>query len=144
MLTVFALNTVVAFACSVGLKMGYNKHHHQQNIEGPVNLHVQKHDHNTTSHKQNGGVIKDDQKENTPAKDDCCNKNATQIQRVDKYLSQSSKIEISIPITLLAYRSIYIFRHIQFADFSNDLYYFVRSDHPPIKDIRIAIQSFQI
>ena len=144
MLMVFALNTVVAFACSVGLNMGFNTHHHQQKSGELVTLNTQKHDHKTTFHKHNMGAVKDHDEANTPAKDDCCNKNAIQLQQVDKFLSQSSKIEIGTPVILLADHSSYQIGHILFAHFINDQYYFVRSDHPPIKDIRIAIQSFQI
>ena len=143
MLMVFALNTVVAFACSVGLNMGFNTHHHRQKSGELFTLHTQKHDHKTISHKHNMGVAKDHHEANTPAKDDCCNKNAIQLQQVDKFLSQSSKIEIGTPVIFLADHFSYQIGHILFAHFSND-HFFVCSDHPPIQDIRIAIQSFQI
>ena len=143
-LTVFALNTVLAFACSIGVNMGYNtKHHHKNDKEHDVaqshnhTAVASSHHHNKAENSPNG--------HNTSGKDDCCNKSAVQLQLADKSFSQAAKININTPVTLLAFNYFDINSLLYFSDKAfNKQYYFVRSNHPPIPDIRVAIQSFQI
>jgi hypothetical protein len=42
LLTIFSVNTVVGFACSVGIDMGFNsKHHHdEESTEAVVHIHA--------------------------------------------------------------------------------------------------------
>ena len=143
-LAVFAFNTVVAFACSVGLNMGYNTKHHQEMSEEHHSSHTRNDNHKATAHEYNEGAATDHHEESTPGKDDCCNQNAVQLQQVDKSLSHAAKIAINPPVLLFLVKHIYNIGLHHFSDIAIKQYYFVQSDHPPISDIRIAIQSFQI
>lgn len=142
LLTVFALNTVVSFACSLGLKMGYNNHHHEQESkaatsghhhEGAVAAH-HSHHHNEVAagHHQN----------DVPEKDDCCNKNAVQIQHADKSLVHAAGFIIKAPV-FVAFMSAYLGLEMKHDKLITGVRYFVSRYYPP-PDIRIAIQSFQI
>ncbi len=150
-LTVFSLNTILGFACSIGVDMGYNnkhhhknKHHQEDDQEHALAPNFHNHSQKSTSH-QKSGVNSHRHEQETPGQDDCCNKNAVEFQQVDKSLSHAAKINISTPVILLISQYAYSVSLLHFIN--NDTgkqYYFVRSDHPPIPDIRVAIQSFQI
>ena len=45
LLIVFSLNTVVGFACSVGLEMGFNSSHHQEEKAAITHKHDNSHQH---------------------------------------------------------------------------------------------------
>ena len=141
LLTVFALNTVIAFACSVGLDMGYNKKHHHteraENAVAPSHCEAKK----LNEHQHNKTVANHP---DTPSKDDCCNKNAVELQQIDKNFSQTAKIDVSAPVLLLALQYAYNINLLHNGEVTSTQHYFVRTDHPPIPDIRVAIQSFQI
>ena len=145
LLTVFSLNTVVGFACSVGIDMGYNsKHHHDEETtdtvvhihkDGKEHIHYEKksgHDHNKSHHH---GHEKEE-------KGNCCNDTVLQIQQLDKSLPQS--LGIIHPTFLISFSYIFYNVHLLPFDVVKDIKQFVRSYHPPIPDIRISIQSFQI
>ena len=60
LITVFSLNSVFGFACSMGLDMGYNKSHHtEEAIEVSVHAHGdgKKHLHNKKENVVNENVI---------------------------------------------------------------------------------------
>ncbi len=137
LMIVFSLNTVIGFACAVGLDMGFNSHHHGEDesiVAKTSNHHKLKHHTNeeeNTLHK-------------TPnRKDDCCNGSVLKFNQLDK--SVPGFVNIVNPIFVTALIS--AFYNIDFSLYigkrtSNK--YIARSHHPPIPDIRIAIQSFQI
>jgi hypothetical protein len=129
LLAVFSMNMVIGFACAVGLDMGFNAHHHEESSFASVSIHH--HDGNVQNHQ-----TKSD-------KDNCCNGEVMNFQKVDKALTSS--VELTIPDFFTAYHpSFYkLFILSPYTQIS-DIKYFVRSYHPPIPDIRIAIQSFQI
>lgn len=143
LLTVFALNTVIAFACSVGLDMGYNKKHHQTGqAETAIALsHCEAK--NSNGHHHNKAMAGHHEK-NFPSKDDCCNKNAVELQQIDKNFSHAEKIDLSAPVLLLALQFAYNINLLHNGEGTSTNHYFVRTYHPPIPDIRVAIQSFQI
>ena len=99
------MNTVIGFACAMGVNMGFNAHHHK--------------------------------------KDDCCNDKALKIFQADKAVPQANILVNPIFVTAFI-SSFYItdalYDHFQIPGIK----YFFRGHHPPIPDIRIAIQSFQI
>lgn len=141
LLTVFALNTVVGFACAIGVDMGFNSHHHRDDDEATkVSVHVhadgKKHEHHEANkHHYN--------EKNNSKKDDCCNDKVTKFEQLDKSIPYS--LNIVHPIFFTSFLS--AFYNVDFlhrSDIIIDNKYFVRSYHPPIPDIRIAIQSFQI
>lgn len=138
LLTVFSLNTAIGFACSAGLDMGFNsKHHHDEEI-GVSNSHNQdgtrhQHDEATNIHKKS-----------KTAKDHCCNDEVIKFSQVDKAIPQSSDSWVNPSFFSPFISSFYETDVIFTSKVINNGRYFLRSYHPPITDIRIAIQSFQI
>lgn len=146
LLIVFSLNTVIGFACSVGIDMGFNsKHHHEEEATEAV-VHVHKdgkqhvhherkntHSHDLAAHQNKSGSDKDN----------CCNDKVKSFQQLDKTVPTSVNAIHPVFFTafLASYYNINILPH---SDIVKDIKPFVRSYHPPIPDIRIAIQSFQI
>jgi len=148
---VFALNTVVGFACSVGVDMGFNnKHHAEEETEAVVHVHKdgkqhihheknekhshdksRKHDEASNQHKSGG------------EKDNCCNDKVKAFHDLDKSVPNSLSLVHPVFFTafLASYYNVSLLPH---TDIVKDIKPFVRSYHPPIPDIRIAIQSFQI
>jgi hypothetical protein len=121
LLAVFSLNTIVGFACAVGIDMGFNsKHHHDEEATDQ-----------TTHHHKSG-----DKKHN------CCNDEVAQLLQIDKSVPQS--LNIIHPIFLIAFFDTFNNISLPSFDIVKDIKQFVRSYHPPISNIRIAIQSFQI
>ncbi|HKC36709.1 MAG TPA: hypothetical protein VKB95_11630 [Chitinophagaceae bacterium] len=149
--TVFSLNTVVGFACSVGLDMGFNsKHHHNEEATEPVvhihndgkkHIHYEKkntHNHsNSHKHEQANNQQKPGKK-----KDNCCNDEVTQFGQADKSIPQS--LNIIHPNFLKAFFDVSYDVAVPSSDIVKDIKQFVRSYHPPISEIYIAIQSFRI
>lgn len=135
LLTIFSLNMVVGFACAMGVDMGFNEHHHEAEVEffvhtkgHPQHLEVVAHQH---AHSDSDG------------KNNCCNDEVLKIVRADKVVPQvvkqlnpvfSTAFVITYPDTIILPAS----------QVSKSNKYFVCGYHPPIPDIRVAIQSFQI
>jgi hypothetical protein len=151
LLTVFSLNTVVGFACSIGVDMGFNsKHHHDEEAtEAIVHIHAdaKRHSHHEKkkSHDQGKSHKHDRASSHHKAgdkKDNCCNDEVTQLLQVDKSVPQS--LNIIHPIFLIAFFGAFYNVSLPSLDIVKDIKQFVRSYHPPISDIRIAMQSFLI
>jgi len=136
LLIVFSLNTVIGFACAVGLDMGFNSHHHEESA-----IEVTENHHHNKSHHHDEADIHHHQTNNN--KDNCCNDEVMKFQQVDKAIASSVTLVSPIFFTsfLASFYNIDIFSS---KNRTSDIKYFVRSHHPPIPDIRIAIQSFQI
>jgi hypothetical protein len=151
LLTVFSLNTVVGFACSVGIDMGFNsKHHHdEESTEAVVHIHADGKKHVHYEKKENHNHSKShhheqayNHHESDKKKDNCCNDEVTKFSQVDKTVPQS--VNIIHPIFLISYFDALYNVVLPSSDIVKDIKQFVRSYHPPISNIRIAIQSFQI
>lgn len=135
LILVFSLNTVVGFACAVGVNMGFNTTHHHKEEATEIHVHADgsKHHHEKKEHKHS-------EKED---KDDCCNDKVLKIFQTDKAVPQTAKL--LSPIVFTAFVTLYYDISISYPSQINvSNKYFVRGHHPPIPDIRIAIQSFQI
>ncbi|SMC56867.1 HYC_CC_PP family protein [Pedobacter nyackensis] len=134
LLVVFLLNTVVGFACAVGME--------DRNTSN-LDYHTVK---DTHTHEHNGPDHKDltDHHRSKKEKDHCCKDEVTKLLKEDKV--SPSKITFSIqPVTFFTLLPTYC----QLDVLASSVYQpstksFVRSYHPPIRDIRISIQSFQI
>ena len=124
---------VVGFACAVGIDMGFNSSHHA--IESKVAPHAHKSSHSHATDHHNNPVKK--------TKDDCCNDKAVQTSLSERTIPQVYKSfsPFFFTVTAPVVYALNIFSHSQ--AFTSKKY-FVRGDHPPIPDIRIAIRSFQI
>ncbi len=134
------MNSLVGFACAIGVDMGFNTHHHaEEATAAAVHVHAdgKKHHH----HKEAGNQHHD--KKNASKKDDCCTDKVVKISLTDKAVLHSNIIINSIFFTtsIASYYSIDISYASQVSTANK---YFVRGHHPPIPDIRIAIRSFQI
>jgi hypothetical protein len=144
LLMVFSLNTVVGFACVLGVDMGFNsRHHHDEATEAIVHVHADGKKHprqreaggHQHKHKGDNHKSKDDN-------DDCCNDNVTTFSQLDKAVPQPSAVN---PIFFTAIiSSFYNIDILVASQVAKSTKYFVRGHHPPIANILIAIQRFQI
>lgn len=142
LLLVFSFNSVVGFACSVGVDMGYNSSHHKHDDEAKphshAKLHPQGHSHASQhhSHAYQGINIKE-------TNDDCCANGVTKFSQLDKSIvSASSSLEVpALHSTFLFSTSIQPTKEIVV---NHNLRFVRRSCFLNDTDIRIAIQSFQI
>ncbi len=144
LLIVFSLNTVIGFACAIGVDMGYNsKHHHDDDeaTEAAVHVHAdgKKHNH----HNEAGNhQHKADAHKSSNGKDNCCDDQVTKFSQLDKAVPQPSVVN---PILFTAFiSSFYSIDILAASQVTKSTKYFVRGHHPPIPDILIAIQRFQI
>lgn len=138
LLIVFLLNTVVGFACSVGLGMGAVKAHHHEAKEskaahhhhqGEDDHHAVKEDHDHSSKKTT---------------EDCCTDQVQKIEKTDKLSPPVLEFSTYQPFYTLIYPNYVLLEASVSSLYTLRPKYFVRDDHPPIPDIRIALQSFQI
>lgn len=137
LLLVFGLNTVVGFACAMGLDMSFNSTHHHGEEATAVHVHAdgKKHHHEKPAHNH--------EKKHKEEKGGCCNDSVIKFSQADKSVPQSNSIVN--PAFFTASIASYYYIDITYpSQVSGSTKYFVRSYHPPIPDIRIAIQSFQI
>ncbi|CAN5258729.1 hypothetical protein BH11BAC6_BH11BAC6_16370 [soil metagenome] len=138
LLVVFSLNMAVGFACAIGIDMGFNsKHHHDDEATEMAHVHTDgiKHIHHEEADQDNH--------KSTDDQDNCCHDKVIKIAQLDKAIPPS--LNIIQPIFFTAFISSFYNIGVSFLpQGSPGIKYFVRSHHPPISDIRIAIQSFQI
>ena len=142
---VFSLNTIIGFACAIGINMGFNSsHHHEINeaIENTEHHHegMIHHQDEDAKHHEEEGVVHhpDDQK-----KDNCCNNKVIKFNEIDKSANHSLSTVIN-SLYVLVYKVVMNNNDASYASNITSTRYFVRSYHPPIPDIRVQIQSFQI
>lgn len=132
LLAVFALNTVLGFACSMGLKMGYNNHHHEAALVSTETKHP---NHNSKEHQHSH--------QSSGSKDDCCSHGVTSFNLLEK--TPAHAISLVHPVFATAFLVSYYTPWILPKLFiPKSIRAFAQDYHPPIPDIRIAIQSFQI
>lgn len=142
--TVFSLNTVVSFACSLGGL--FHNLHHGSTATSTASHHVNHHDHKG-GHKHNHASKHqhDNQLETeNSTKDDCCSNNVIEIEKVEKSLSRTIEAPSVVFLTslLTTYSSIFQAFPVQDPIFYPDS---VRWRVPTtIQNLRIVIQSFQI
>jgi len=128
LLLVFSLNTIVGFACAMGVNMGFNKHPHD---ESPAHVHADgKHHHHKEKHHHH------------PGKDNCCNDAVVKFQQVDKNRVPGAPMPGAVMMAALVSRvfSIDLSATSQIAHTTRVIQFY----HPPPPDIRVFIQSFQI
>ena len=135
LLFIFSLNIIVGFLCSVDFDLGFNRDHHQRGTE----THVHSHNHSKDHHHNEQTTVNQ-----TPHKDkeNCCKDEVVKFVKIDKQAPQLVKLHFPIIVFLKPF-------HLPFDAGIRSVYkpnnwYFVSCHHPPIRDIRIAIQSFQI
>ena len=155
LLVVFSLNTIVGFACAVGVDMGFNTHHQHTDKEVFEHSHSHHHDDSEQEAPENLNIEADEHHHyneaeevqtgtgNISEKKDCCNDDVLKISQADKAIPQ---VNVLInPVSFAAFFSSFYSRDTVFlSQATPNKKYFVRGHHPPISNIRIAIQSFQI
>lgn len=137
LLVVFSLNTIVGFACAMGVDMGFNSKHHHHDDDGVSAI-----DH----HHENAMHHHDEEKRaknKSTDEDNCCNKHVVKFSQSDKLLTQVLNAEIKPPVTLIFLHSFYLSYLAPFAKTTKHILVARRCfiDFP---DIRVSIQSFQI
>jgi len=136
LLIAFSLNTIIGFACAVGLDMAFNSHHHEEEALVTETSH-----HHSTANHHHDETVKDHHQSKDA--DNCCHDKVTKIAQLDKAVPQAFSISVNcLFLSALASTFYNIEPLISFRE--SHIKYFVRSHHPPISDIRIAIRSFQI
>ncbi len=139
LLLVFSLNTLLGFACSLGLNLGYNKHHHKEEVAATSSLmahHEKGSTHNSHEEKKQSHHQSDSDK-------DCCGNGVTSFNLLNKTLShQVELVHPDLFVAIIATR--FNSGSLAYINATKNIQWFVQSHHPPIPDIRIAIQSFQI
>ncbi len=144
LLIVFSLNTLIGFACAIGIDMGYNsKHHHDDDeaTETAVHVHADGKNH-INQHEVDNHHHKADAHKSSEGKDNCCDDQVTKFSQLDKSVPQSLAEN---PFFYTAFvSSFYNIGILVTSQITKSTKYFVRCHHPPIPDILIAIQRFQI
>lgn len=132
---------MLGFACSLDLQMGYNEHHHETEVAA-VALHTEHHEH--AKNQQHYEDKKQHHPEDGSSDDDCCSNGVTSFNLINKTVPQ--QVQLVHPVFFTSFTASWLDTGILFSyiNVTKDIKPFVRSHHPPIADIRIAIQSFQI
>ncbi|MBI1342443.1 MAG: hypothetical protein GC171_05870 [Terrimonas sp.] len=130
LLIAFSLNTMIGFACSVGVDMGFNSdHHHDKAITTHAHPDSKMHHHEKKKHEHEKG--------------NCCNDSVINILHTDKSVPhQFTLIHPEITFAFVAAINDIHFSHPLTKATNSKL--FSRSHHPPLRDIRVSIRSFQI
>lgn len=161
LLAVFSLNTVVAFACSVGVVMGFNREHHSYSTKAQAvdhlhyksdkrNVHHEKKEslRHSKEHKHSSSITHQHGNSSHPHttgsdKENCCKDEVVKLNQTDKFVPLSFKLVH--PVFFTAFLASYDHHKLlPYSGVVKEIKPFVRSYHPPIPDVRIAIQSFQI
>ena len=137
LLVVFSLNTLIGFACAVGMYMGFNKKHHHH--DDPVSSATVSHHHETTHHHDDGLT-----KKNATEENNCCTDKASQLSGSDKLLAQTINTGIETPVAL-------VFLHFLYSSDLSSIFTQDINKVPVVRPfvlnsrgIRVSIQSFQI
>ena len=139
LLIVFATNTVMGFACAIGIDMGFNTKHHDDGeaTETPVHVHAdgKMHDHPKAANKHNLADKK------FPEKGGCCNAEVVKFQNVEKNLTPKTLFDAPAFVAILS-----TFFGTELYNITKDFPHKnkVRFFYPPPPDILIAIQKFQV
>lgn len=134
LILIFFLNTVVGFACTIGMDMGFNGAHHKDD-------HAQHQHDEAPSHQHDGAVPHQYQK---TEKDNCCKDEVSKLTASDKEALSTAvfSFQLSFPATLQT--PVYIQSRLSSIPVNIPNTYFARHGRAPVPDVRIAIQSFQI
>lgn len=141
---VFSINTLVGFACAIGINMDFSfTHDHAEDaIETAEHVHGNNKNNNQHTDTKPHHETHEDHHKSKEGKDDCCNDKVTHLAQIDKFVPCSIFVitPIFIALVSLFYNSDILFP----SQVTPSVKHFVRSYHPPISDIRIIIQSFLI
>ena len=144
LLIVFSMNTFIGLACAVGFDMVFNANHHEKEV-ADISIHV----HADGKHHEHSNEIKNHQEEadnqlhkTNKNEHNCCHDKVTQIAQQHKAIAPSvSKLS---PVIFTIYIGSFYDINLLSTLRDSHIRYYIRNHHPPIPDIRVAIQSFQI
>ena len=141
LLLVFAFNIVVGFACGLGINRGFNSHEFEKK-KGDSKTHEhadgKKHVHGPEKGKHN-----DSGKKHHDEEGGCCTDGVVKLAQTEKAIPTATTF--TNPGFTTAFIATFYSTDIFYkSQVTEPIKYFVRGHHPPIPDIRIAIQSFQI
>jgi hypothetical protein len=135
------MNTIIGFACTLGVDMGFNsKHHHdddEEATEASVHIDGKEHQHHEEETKHHHDSKEDSEKGG------CCNHGVIKFQNLEKNLSQNNTraIYTHVFVTILSnFFKINIFN----CGKALPQQYKASVFHPPPPYILIVIQRFQI
>ena len=130
LMSVFSLSTVISFACSLGLDMGYNNGHHTKKKK--------------TAHECCEKPVSTSENQSSEEKDDCCTNSVINFQLMAKSITQNN-IDFSVLFSQLHHEAIEFLIALKQFTISSEMKWAVfRSDQLPPPDIRVSIHSFQI
>lgn len=139
LIIVFLLNTVVGFACALGMNMEFSYDHHQVYSSTLDNEHSHE---QTESHEHN--KTPSDHHSSNKSKDNCCNDEVSIITKADKIVQQSFDSKLLILPVFTLTNMTYLLGSVNSFPINTKTTDADWRYRPPISDIRIAIQSFQI
>lgn len=132
---VFSFNTLFGVACSLGFNMEYYKYHHKKEAESiPALYHHGHYKESKAQHPSNSSNSNNDE---------CCGHGVISFNLPDKTIPD--QVSMVHPVFATAFIALYfqpdlLQPHYLFCNIRA----FTQSYHPPIPDIRIALQSFLI
>jgi hypothetical protein len=149
LLLVFALNTVVSFACSVGL-VDFSEDHHKH---GASHVHDKSHSHQGVSHQHEKSVDVDNHHhlnstQQLPGEEEnnCCSDDVVKVATLDKSVTSVNQNPLPLPVEVMA--AIYAFilpgYYSAMLPVKPKLCFDRRWALTDDTDLRIVIQSFQI
>ena len=136
---VFLLNTVIGFACAMEMDVEPNGDHHQKNETSLVGKNS--HEHNEADEHD---ASASDHHSSKSAKDNCCKDEVSEITKGDKIVQQSFDYKLLILPVFTLTNPAYLLGSVNSFPINTKTTYDDWRYRPPISDIRIAIQSFQI
>ena len=134
LILVFFLNTVVGFACTIGVDMGFNEVHHKDD-------HAHHQQDKVASHQHDEAVPHQHQK---TEKDNCCKDEVSKLTTADKEALSTSFFNFQLSFPAILQTPVYFQNSLISIPVNIPNTYFARHSRAPVPDVRIAIQSFQI
>ena len=88
---VFSLNTIIGFACAIGINMGFNSthHHHDEEATEMSEHHTGAKFHHHDEDSENPKEASMQQHSSNNEKDNCCNHTVIQFNEIDKSANHS-------------------------------------------------------
>jgi len=132
LILIFFLNTVIGFACALGVDMGFNSMHHQRNQVHPQQEEAGLHQHDQkTAHQHQ-------------EKENCCKNEVSKLTTSDKEALSAAVFGFQLSFPAILQTPFYFQHNLISIPVNIPNIYFVRHSRAPVSDVRIAIQSFQI
>ena len=132
LILIFGANTLIGFCCSMGMNMSFSPFSSTQISSFKNAQHKDHQKHIVQSHKKNS--LNDG---------NCCNGRVVNLAQTDKSLAVFPVLVNPVFFTSFI-SSFFNYNSSLLPQINPTDRYFLKSYHPPITDIRIAIRSFQI